>query len=191
MQPTHDVGPEAPGLQLSADELRAQYLAYRRRQSRALLGLLPEGAIRPLYRRALEGGGTSATDHDPMERLLAYCEALLPLPPFDVWRADREASPRAHWSDVEDSADVPSPSRPATLELRSFRRGPRRWTARLRGFRDQDVWRGFIAFQGNEADGAVHRTAVIFREATAAELRDRFNGFESASLEAFLRSALP
>ena len=188
MEPAYEIG--AGGLHLSEDELRSQYAAYRKRQSRSLLGLMPTEAIRPLYRRALREGASSSGD-DPMERLLAYCEALLPLPPFHVWRADREASPEAHWADVEGSADVPSPSRPATLEVRSFGREPQRWTARLRGFRDHDAWRGFIAFQDADGDGAVHRTALIFRETTAADLRHRFNGFESASLEAFLRSALP
>lgn len=177
-------------LAFSREELRAQYLSYRRRQARGLLGLLAQEAVRPLYRRALaeveKGDGG-----DPMEVLVTYCEALLPLPPFQVWLDDLQAAPEAHWTDLEASADTPSPSKPATMDLRRFGCGTGSWTARLRGFRDGDVWRGFIAFEDEAVDDGVHRTAVIFCEATVSDLRDRFRGFESASLEAFLRSALP
>lgn len=194
MGPAEDTSPlpetASGALAFSTEELRAQYLSYRRRQARSLLGLLPQEAIRPLYRRAL-AEVEHHQDEDPMEILVSYCEALLPLPPFPVWLADRRAAPEAHWADLEASADTPSASRPATMDLRTFGRGSSRWTARLRGFRDGDVWRGFIAFEDESADGGVHRTALIFCEGTVSDLRDRFRGFESASLEAFLRSALP
>lgn len=177
-------------LAFSREELRSQYLSYRRRQARGLLGLLSQEAVRPLYRRAL-AKVEKGCDDDPMEILVTYCEALLPLPPFQVWLDDLQAAPEAHWTDLEASAETPSPSEPATVDLRRFARGARSWTARLRGFRDGDVWRGFIAFEDEAGDRGVHRTALIFCEATVSDLRDRFRGFESASLEAFLRSALP
>jgi hypothetical protein len=37
----------------------------------------------------------------------------------------------------------------------------------------------------------VHRTALIFRELAAVDVRERFLGFEPSALAAFLRSALP
>lgn len=192
MGPAEDPSPPEPAsgaLAFSREELRAQYLSYRRRQARGLLGLLAQEAVRPLYRRALaeveKGDGG-----DPMGILVTYCEALLPLPPFQVWLDDLQAAPEAHWTDLETSADTPSPSKPATMGLRRLGRRAGSWTARLRGFRDGDVWRGFIAFEDESAADGVHRTALIFCEATASDLRDRFHGFESASLEAFLRSAL-
>lgn len=173
---------------IGPDELARQYGEYRVRQARSLLGLLPTEAIRPLYRRAR----SEEPSGDPMAALLAYCEALLPLPPFEVWLDDLRCRPEAHWHDLESSADAPSATKPVTIDGRRFARGPSEWIARLRGFRDQDVWRGFIAFEVHGvARPRVHRTTLIFREATLTDMRDRFHGFESASLEAFLRSALP
>jgi hypothetical protein len=37
----------------------------------------------------------------------------------------------------------------------------------------------------------VHRTASIFRETYAEDVRERFASFESSTLVAFLRSAMP
>lgn len=186
----------------TGEELRARYADYRRRQARALVGMLPQEAIRPLYRRALEADTASSTrgngaptregplDEDPLERLLRFCETLLPLPPFEVWLQDVGRSPRAHLGDLDASADVPTPASPATLEARRFGPEGRGWVARLRGFRDEDAWRGFIAFEEN-GTGRVHRTSLIFREPGPSDLRDRFLAFESGTLEAFLRSTLP
>lgn len=182
------------------EELARLYEAYRVRQARALMSLMPREAVRPLYRQARdrsvhgpEGAG-SADDviDDPMSLLVELCEDLLPLPTFEVWLEDLRLNPGAHWQDLESSADTPSATAPATIVTRRFRPAGRPWRAHLRGFRDGDVWRGFIAFE--PADGserAVHRTALIFREPTVEDLRDRFRGFESVSLEAFLRSAFP
>ncbi len=174
------------------DDLVLHYEAYRVRQARALIGLLPRDAIRPLYRRARKAAGATVDEDDPMAVLVAHCESLLPLPPFEVWLEDLERWPDAHWREVEASPDAPSSASPVTIDTRRFRHGLESWTARLRGFRDQDAWRGFITFQRDEdAPADLHRTALIFREPTLTDLRDRFRGFENASLEAFLRSALP
>lgn len=178
----------------TGDELRARYADYRRRQARALVGMLPREAIRPLYRKALHAAGPGAKrrveDEDPLERLLRFCEDLLPLPPFEVWERDVRRSPGAHLGDLDDSPEAPTPAAPATLEARRLDPGGRAWTARLRGFRDRDAWRGFIAFE-EAGTGRVHRTALIFCEPGPADLRERFLGFEPTTLEAFLRSALP
>lgn len=173
------------------DELRAAYDAYRGRQSRRLVSLLPREAIRPLYRAALEGApeGLDPGD-DPLGLLAGYCEALLPLPPFEVWARDVVRHPDAYLAELAEAADAPGPSAPATLEARRLPREGREWIARLRGFRDDDGWRGFILFE-DESSGAVHRTTLIFREGDPRELRQRFLSFERSTLEAFLRSSLP
>jgi hypothetical protein len=121
--------------------------------------------------------------------LVAYCETLLPLPPFDRWCADRAAAPAAHLHDLDDSASAPTAEAPATVEVRPFDFQGAPWTAHLRSFRDGTAWRGYIAFEERESR-RVHRTALIFRESDPADVRERFLEFDSASLGAFLRSAL-
>lgn len=171
-------------------ELLSLYDSYRVRQARALLSLMPREAVRPMYRRALTDSAEG--DADPMDRLVAYAETLLPLPTFQVWLEDLRHNPDAHWRDLEGSADVPSSSAPATVDTRRLRVRTRGWNAHLRGFRDSDVWRGFIAFEDvGVAPPSVHHTALIFCEDSVEALRERFRAFESPALEAFLRSSLP
>ena len=176
---------------LTRDELLLEYQAYRKRQARGLIGLLPKEAVRPLYRRALRAGhgGPSRTD-DPLATLADYCETLLPLPPFERWCEDREASPVAHLRDLDDSAVAPTADAPATLEARTIEHAGTSWIAYLRSFRDDTAWRGYIAFEEPKSR-RVHHTTLIFRESDPADLRERFLDFENAALGAFLRSALP
>jgi hypothetical protein len=148
---------------------------------------MPREAVRPLYREARKQAGEGA---DPLDLLLRYCEALLPLPPFDVWYRDLVASPEAHLVDLDDSPDAPTAQTPSTVEVRSVVYQGRPWVARLKSYRDGGVWKGYIAF-ADEAVGRVHRTAPVFREADPVTLRDRFLSFEAVALQAFLRSALP
>lgn len=171
-------------------ELLARYGAYRRRQARGLLRMVPRNAIRPLYRRAVRAGFGKAEASDPMETLVSYCETLLPLPPFETWHDDVQRSPAAHLYDVDDSADAPSAEAPVTVETREFSHDQHPWTAHLRSFRDGVTWRGFIAFEDSRSR-RVHRTALIFRESDPVDVRERFLSFESSALVAFLRSALP
>jgi hypothetical protein len=170
-------------------ELRRRYAAYRLGQARSLVGMMPRAAVRPLYRRARRAD-TDCDDSDPLRELVDFCERLLPLPPFEVWLRDLDQHPDAHLTDLDNAVNTPGPTSPATLEARALRRLEREWIVRLKGFRDREVWRGFIAFE-DSATGQVHRTALIFREAGPADLRERFLSFESAALGAFLRSALP
>lgn len=58
--------------------------------------MLPREAIRPLYRRALKEGFGESSGSDPLAALLAYCETLLLLPPFETWREDVRAHPTEH-----------------------------------------------------------------------------------------------
>lgn len=185
-----EVGRAREAVAPSRDELLGRYRAYRRRQARGLLGMLPRDAVRPLYRRAMAAGLEEGDGSDPMRTLLAFCERLLPLPPFDVWHDDVRRSPEAHLSDVDDAADAPTADAPVTVETREFLVGARPWAAHLRSFRDGDVWRGFIAFEDG-ASKRLHRTALIFRESDPVDVRERFMSFGDSALGAFLRSALP
>jgi hypothetical protein len=175
---------------LALDELLIQYQAYRKRQARGLIRLLPREAVRPMYRRALEAGYGDRTPADPLAALVDYCETLLPLPPFEQWAEDLERFPAAHLRDLDDSAAAPTAEAPTTVEARLFEFAGNPWIAYLRSYRDGAAWRGYIAFEDRHSR-RVHRTALIFREVDPADLRERFLGFESVALEAFLRSALP
>jgi hypothetical protein len=174
----------------SRTELLSRYHAYRRRQARGLLHMIPREAIRPLCRRAVAAGSVDEDSSDPMEALLRYCDRLLPLPPFDVWLQDARRSPESHLYDVGAAAGAPTVDAPVTVETRRFSVGVEPWSAHLRSFRDGDTWRGFIAFEGRGPD-RVHRTALIFREPDAVRIRERFLSFHPAALAAVLRSALP
>lgn len=187
-----DVLPDGVHLELPSDEeLRAGYHAYRIREARALVGLLPREVIRPLYREALKGvDPDDDAVGDPLAVLMDFCESLLPLPPFEVWQRDIEQNPAAHLHALDEAPDAPTVAAPETLEARSFESRGLRWVARCRAFRDGDAWRGFITFQAS-VGGPAHRTTLIFRESDAAVLRERFLGFDLVALEAFLRSTLP
>jgi hypothetical protein len=173
------------------DELERRYQAYRSRQAARFLHLLPRDAIRPLYRRALVAmGGDTDAARDPLAVLTDFCEGLLPLPPFDVWLDDLRRHPEGHLRDLEESVDAPTADAPATLEVRRMEAQGRSWQVRLRSFRDDAAWRGFMSFQEDEGGPAYH-TAAVFREADPVELVERFRSFEPSALEAFLRSSLP
>jgi hypothetical protein len=154
--------------------------------------MLPEGAARALFRRARseDSTNTRSVTEDPLAALTRYCEGLLPLPPYEVWKRDLLLHPDAHLADLADSVDQPIADRPSTVMTRDFTSGGRRWKAHLRSFRESGLWRGYIAF---EEDGSTrfHRTGMVFCEDDVQGLRRSFESFENASLQAFLRSALP
>ena len=179
------------GLRSTArEELEAQYAAYRRRQARGLVRLLPREAIRPLYRRALARAPGDEAAADPLEVLLLFCERLLPLPPFETWCDDVREHATAHLRDLDDSAEAPTAEAPTTVEARRFAFEGSPWVARLRSYREGHTWRGYIAFEDERAL-RVHRTALIFSEGDPVDVRERFRDFDLAALQAFLRSALP
>lgn len=167
------------------------YQAYRRHQARGLASMLPREAIRPLYRAVISGRPAGAVPpSDPLDTLVSHCATLLPLPPFSVWAADFARYAEAHFRELDDSVEGPTPAKPVTLAARSLTFGDARWTAALRVFRAGGAWRGYIAFDGSSA-GDRCRTAEIFRETTLEELKYSFFAFDSAALGAFLRSSLP
>ena len=178
-----------------ADELQERYDAYRRRQAARLVQMLPKDAVRPLYRRARDEAQRAGTlpeggEGDPLALLMDFCQRILPLPPFEVWLKDLYAHPDGHLTDLAEAAGGPTAEAPSTMEVRSVEYNGRPWVATLRSFREQDLWRGYIAFEERDS-GRVHRTAAVFCEDHPSDLRERFLSFESTALEAFLRSALP
>ena len=172
----------------------ARYQCYRRRQITRLLHLVPRDAIRDLYGEARAWASERGIHdaRDPMATLSAYAEHILPLPPFEVWAADRRRHPLSH---IEDGGEDPRAEASATvhprrLEDRRFRYGGRTWVASLNVFRDGAMWRGFLRFRETGRDHR-HHTANIFLEETARMVRERFREFDRGTLGAFLRSVLP
>jgi hypothetical protein len=189
--------PALPGSHRSLVEddpdLRARYGEYRRRQAAALLPLLPRDAIRPLYARARHWAQSAGMDlgKDPLAVLLLFLEGLLPLPPLEIWMADRSSFLDAHVREEFASRGAQRRgSPPVMVETRSVAMVGRRWSATLGLFRRDEAWRGFIAFRPLEG-GEGLRTADIFREEDPSEIRSRFLSFHPRTLAAFLRSVLP
>lgn len=185
--PTHD---DTSRTAADAVDLRLRYESYRRRQASRLVRILPREAVRPLYRKAREALAAGVPADDPLALLVAYCERLLPLPTFEVWREDLARNPDAHLGDLDESPEGPTADAPSTMATRRLTCVGQTWTARLRAFRDDAFWRGYITFE-EVGRGRVHRTGTVFCEDEPGELRRRFISFETPALEAFLRSSLP
>ena len=172
--------------------LYLRYHGYRRRQATRLLHVMPREAVRDLYGQAREWAkGRGLHDgQDPMATLVRFAENLLPLPPFEVWLADREQYPLCHIEDSNEGPHAPTMGQPGRLEARRFEYGGLSWSVSLHVFRDGTVWRGFLCFQELGRTLRFH-TANIFLEETAREVQRRFREFDRATLGAFLRSVLP
>ena len=170
-------------------QLRERYEAYRRTQAAALPGILPREAVREVYREAREARAGGAVD-DPLALLVDWCAAALPLPPFEVWVEDYRRNRDAYLESFGEPPTAPTRAAPVTVDLRTVDHGGRRWFAGLDVFREEDGWRGVIAFHAGDG-GALHRTAEVFRGEEPSELRERFLSFDEATLGAFLRSVLP
>ena len=188
--------PAAPAEAASPEALRARYEAYCAEQAAALPALLPREGVRELYRSAREV--VSGDVVDPLALLVARCRELLPLPPFEVWAADYLRDHRPYDEQVESGTAGPVRSNPVTVDRKRIEIAGRAWEAGLAVFRAPPEWRGFITFQaeaGPEAEAAEprtpHRTADIFVEARAEDIRERFHSFSADTLQAFLRSTLP
>lgn len=169
-----------------------RYHGYRRRQATRLLHIMPREAVRDLYARARDWARERGLHdgQDPMATLVRFAEHLLPLPPFEVWLADREQYPLCHIEDSSDSPHAATIGPPGRLDDRRFDYAGRSWTVSLHVFRDGAVWRGFLRFRELGLKRRYH-TANIFLEETAREVQRRFREFDRATLGAFLRSVLP
>jgi hypothetical protein len=168
---------------------RRRYEAYGRAQARELLNLLPQTAIRPLFRRAREelraAGGTADPD-DPLSILLDYCRRLLPLPPFEQWREDARRHPDAY----RETRDPRWIRDPVTVDVRALDAEGSRWVASLDVRSDGGLWRGRVTFRRPD-DARGYATGEIFREDGVEALRERFLEFDDRTLAALLRSSLP
>ena len=192
--------PDRPGLDTESPRvvqedpaLDSRYREYRRRQAKGLVSVLPKEAIRPLYAKAREWGRNTGkeVEKDPLATLFLFLEELVPLPPQEVWEADRAQYLDAHVR--EEFASPPAHRRsspPVTVESRGMEMEGRRWRATLNLFRRDEAWRGFIVFNPLGETETV-QTADIFREEDPDEIRNRFLGFHNQTLQAFLRSVLP
>ncbi|GMR14048.1 MAG: hypothetical protein BMS9Abin29_2278 [Gemmatimonadota bacterium] len=172
--------------------LRRRYHDYCQRQAAGLLRLIPQEAIRPLYRtaRAWAAARGLHENKDPMATLVRYCRGLLPLPPFERWLEDYEQHRIAHLRYVSEGPLHARAVDPVVVDAREVRMDGERWTARLSLFPDGDVWRGFIGFV-REPSGTGVRTANVFCDEDPKNIRDRFTDLTFHTLQAFLRSTLP
>lgn len=169
-----------------------RYLAYRRRHADRLVRLIPREAVRMLYGNAREWALEQGVhdSRDPMATLIRFAEHLLPLPPFEVWLADRASHPVRHIEDSSEMSPVSPPAQPIRVEERRFEYEGRIWLASLHVFAAETRWRGFLRFR-QPGHSRRYNTAHIFLERTAREVRRSFRRFDGAALGAFLRSVLP
>lgn len=178
----------------ATDTLRLRYEGYVLRQGRDLLALLPRSGVRELlraYRRQPRAGvgGEGPT----IDELAVFASTLLPLPPFGVWAQDFSAHRGAYLAQTEPPlADGPTApdGEPVTVNVRTFSADGHDWVGELLVRPVPEGWRGSIHFHrpGAERAGC---TGEVFREGDLTTLRDRFSACDSATLQAFLRSALP
>ena len=126
-----------------------------------------------------------------MELLVRFCEDLLPLPPFEVWRADFQANRSTHLQSEAPSHRGPRADGPVTTAFRSFGAFGDTWYAALDVCPGQDGWTGHLTYHAESHPSRSLRTADLFREPDAEAVRRRFLEFDDGTLQAFLRSVLP
>lgn len=196
--------PSLPGSPSSLwTSLRGLYQEYRRREASAFLRLIPREGIRPFYREARawaagrgDARGAAPTPEgdpegeDALRLLERYALAVLPLPPFPVWVEDYLENRTAYLTALDRSPPPAERGDEVSVEFQRMELDGEAWAATLRLVRRNGHWRGSVAFV-READGTSARSAEIFCEATAHEVRERFRSFELRTLKAVLRSALP
>lgn len=180
-------GPTVPGV----EGLRSLYERYCAHEARSLLSLIPRAGLRALYREGRRRGreGDIELEDAPGESIamvVRCARAILPLPPFEVW-LESYLTDRRPFLEALGVASVPDRSDPVLVDLRSLDEG---WMVGLHLAHDADGWCGFLRFH-RPPDRESYRTADIFRGTDPDELRERFRGFHSATLHAFLRSVLP
>ncbi|MDT8341963.1 MAG: hypothetical protein RQ751_10665 [Longimicrobiales bacterium] len=196
--------------EIHSPTLRERYAAYRRAQGRELLNVIPREGVRSLLRHLRASGDASvdaARGPTPragraeasveadggalLEWLAARCEALLPLPPFEVWVRDFQGGREEYASEPGPPLAPSAPDgSPVAVEVRSLRHAGEAWVAALAVRPAAERWVGHIRFHREGDPGAV-TTGEIFREDSPVQVRERFRSFDPHTLSAFLRSALP
>lgn len=191
-----DAGPVAPtGTTHPATEtLRLRYEAYRLRQGRELLAILPREGVRALVRRYRGDVPHDERAGEPhLDDLARFAATLLPLPPFGVWLDDFTAHRAAHLADAEppmrDGPEAPD-GESVAVDVRSFVAAGEEWIGELQVRSVQAGWRGSLHFHRPGAAKA-GCTGEVFRERDLTSLRERFRALDQPTLQAFLRSSLP
>lgn len=183
----------APGTG-AAPDLRARYERYRLGEALDFLHLVPRDGVRALYAEARSWAKKEGM-HDgrsPMDSLLRYLLMRLPLPTFEVWRADLQRAPIEHAVRASETASGQAGPSSVTIASRAFQHHRRRWEAGLNVFPDGDRWRGYISFAQpvKRSERTDVRTADIFLEPDPATIREAFQGYRSDTLAGLLRSSL-
>lgn len=172
--------------------LRERYAAYRLRQGRDLLNVIPREGLREVV-KACRPLADLAPDADvSLEDLAAFCADLLPLPPLSVWMTDFQVNRDAHLLDQANGEAGPrtADGTPVVVAVRHFKADGREWVGQLLVWPRDRGWEGAIQFHRDET-ARVWRTAAIFQEEGVSAIRRRFDVFDDSTLVAFLRSSLP
>lgn len=193
----------APLVPIVPPELEREYEQYRSCQADAFLRLVPPQGVRPLYGAAREWAKENGHyDHrSPMTALIAFVKHRLPLPPLEVWAEDQAGHPVAHLLESRPSSGDGLDSR-EPLVVRVLETEKEIWRVGLHVFSAETSWRGYMSFRPVSARSrgarqrsvgrrSVYRTADIFAERDPHVIHHIFSGYESSTLEAFLRSVLP
>lgn len=174
----------------ATEVLHRRYDAYRARQGRDLLALMPREGVRRLLKAFREQGGHPEPE---LETLAVFAAARMPLPPFGVWLEDFHRHRAEHLelagpplSDGPQAAE----GAPVTVDVRTLRVGAAEWVASLAVHPVSTGWRGAIYFH-LPPDSRSFPTADVFREEDVTSVRRRFADLDQATLQAFLRSVLP
>jgi hypothetical protein len=170
-----------------------RYRSYRQRQARALVSLIPPEVVRPLYASARQWARERGHEvgKDPLATFLLFLEALLPLPPMEVWKDDRSRNLAEYLQEESEGIEaLQSRSIPMRVDARVVEHAGEEWRATLHLFRREEAWRGYIQFHRADEEKGL-RTADIFREEAPEEVRERFLDCRPETLQAFLRSVLP
>lgn len=174
----------------ATETLRRRYDAYRLRQGRDLLALIPREGVRRIVKAFRDQGGHPEPE---LDTLAAFMAARMPLPTFGVWiddfhrhRAEHLALAEPPMSDGPQTAE----GAPVTVEVRTFLVGDAEWVASLAVQAVGPRWRGAIHFH-RPPDSRSFPTADVFREEQVTAVRRRFADLDQATLRAFLRSVLP
>ena len=172
--------------------LRERYRAYRLRQGRDLLNLIPREGLREVVRACRPLAELSRGTDVSLDDLSAFCADLLPLPPLSVWMGDFQAHREAHLADqaAADAGPRTADGTPVAVAVRHFRVAGREWVGQLLVWPCDDRWEGAIQFHRDET-ARVWRTAAVFQEESVSAIRQRFDIFDDSTLSAFLRSSLP
>lgn len=190
IEPSHGAAYDPVGSDPVAE---IRYRAYRQRQARALVSLIPPEMVRPLYATAREWIRASGAEvgKDPLATFLLFLEHILPLPPLDLWKEDRTRNLAEHLrEEFEGVETLQSRSIPMRVDSRPVDHDGELWRATLHLFRRDEAWRGYIQFSTDRVESQL-RTADIFREDNPEEVRERFLDCHPDTLKAFLRSVLP